>query len=279
MRLNPFYYSWYPYFLGVAQYCLEQYEEAAISQERAFKIDPNSSTWWLAATYAQLGREQEAVDVLGDYIKRRGWVGMVPVESTFGYQPFKNPKDLERFADGLLKAGLPIPWNPVFRRHYEEAISEAERVIALNPNDAEAQFAMGETLIFVGRSAEAIEYINSAMKLNPDYSSYYLWTLGLAQFCLEQYEEAATTFEKVYYELSKKDRYARYAPTWILAATYGQLGREQEAAKVLATYMKKKGFKGYTVERVVKYLNYAFKDPKDTDRFAEGLHKAGLPMK
>ena len=146
MRLNPYYPGWYPYFLGVAQYCLERYEEAATSQERAFKVDPNSSAWWLAAAYAQLGRGQEAADALAKYIEKRGW-GLPLVESTFRYQPFKNQSDLDRFAEGLVKAGLPRPDNPAYRRKYSEAIAQAERAIALNPNDAKAHRMMAESLI------------------------------------------------------------------------------------------------------------------------------------
>jgi tetratricopeptide (TPR) repeat protein len=273
MRLNPHYPGWYPYFLGVAQYCLEQYEEAATSQERGLRVSPSSSTWWLAAAYAQLGREEEAADALTKYIEKRGWI-LPHVENTFRYQPFKNQRDLDRFGEGLVKAGLPRPWNPVFRRQYEEAISEAQSAIAVNPDSAEAQYTMGETLVFVGRPAEAIEFLKRAMELNPKYPANYLWTLGLAQFSLEHYEDAAISFEK-YYEIAKKIG----TPKWILAATYAHLGRQQKAEDVLAKYIKERGYKGYTVERVLKIHLHALKEPKDKARFAEGLHKAGLPMK
>jgi hypothetical protein len=65
---------------------------------------------------------------------------------------------------------------------------------------------------------------------------------------------------------------------WLLAATYAHLGRQREAEKVLTEYMKKRGYEGYTAERVSQIYLHAFKDPKDTERFAQGLHKAGLPM-
>ncbi|NIO06745.1 MAG: hypothetical protein GTO40_01680 [Deltaproteobacteria bacterium] len=62
---------------------------------------------------------------------------------------------------------------------------------------------------------------------------------------------------------------------WPLTATYAHLGREQEAKGVLAEYMKmRRVSKPPTVKEVLKY--FPFKDPKDTDRFAEGLRKAGL---
>ena len=63
------------------------------------------------------------------------------------------------------------------------------------------------------------------------------------------------------------------------AEAYAYLGREQDAEKALTEHMKRRRIKDYTVERVLKIYLYAFKDPKDTVRFAQGLHKAGLPMK
>ena len=271
MRLNPHYPGWYIQYLGIAQYCLELYEEAAISEERALIVDPNTSAWWLAAAYSQLGREEEAADVLVKYIEKRGW-HLPYVESTFRYWPFKNQSDLDRFAEGLVKAGLPRPDNPAYRRKYSEALAQAERAIALNPNDAKAHRMMAESLIFAGRSTEALDFINKAISLEPD-NSWYLYTLGLTQFCLEQYEDAAITLEKF------SSEHRTHNPAWLLAATYAHLGRQQEAEEMLKKYMRESGYKDHTVERVLKIYLHAFKDPKDTARFAEGLHKAGLPMK
>jgi tetratricopeptide (TPR) repeat protein len=235
-------------------------------------LNPQYGPWALAITYAQLGRGQEAADILAKYFDKRGWLSS-PIENTFPYWPFKEQRDLDHWADGLRKSGLPRPWNPVYRREYEKAIAEAERAIALNPNDAKAQAAMGESLVFAGRSAEALGYLEKAMSLDPKYS-VTLYTFGLAQFCLERYEEAATSLKRCFDERKMHSR----PPMWLLAATYAHLGRQQEAEEVLTKYLKERGYEGYTVERVLKYYLHAFKDPRDTERFAQGLHKAGLPM-
>jgi TolB-like protein/class 3 adenylate cyclase/tetratricopeptide (TPR) repeat protein len=272
MRLDPQFPGGVLYFVGLAQYCLEQYEEAAITLERSQKLNPQYGPWALAITYAQLGRGQEAADILAKYFDKRGWLSS-PIENTFPYWPFKEQRDLDHWADGLRKSGLPRPWNPVYRREYEKAIAEAERAIALNPNDAKAQAAMGESLVFAGRSAEALGYLEKAMSLDPKYP-VTLYTFGLAQFCLERYEEAATSLKRCFDERKMHSR----PPMWLLAATYAHLGRQQEAEEVLTKYLKERGYEGYTVERVLKYYLHAFKDPRDTERFAQGLHKAGLPM-
>ena len=188
------------------------------------------------------------------------------------YYPFKESADEKRFADGLIKVGLPSPWNSVYRRRYEDAIAKAEQGVALNPNNVEALFTMGETLIFTGRSAEAIDFIKKAITLDPKHPPFYLWYLGLANFCQGKFEDAVVSIE----DCSKRDP---RESKWLLAAAYAQLGRVEKASDILAKYMKSKGYKDYTVEKVLKYDGWhAFKDPKDTERYAEGLRKAGLPM-
>jgi TolB-like protein/class 3 adenylate cyclase/predicted Zn-dependent protease len=278
MRHNPHYPAYYLWWVGLAQFSLEQYEEAVSSYERLLERSPKSSVMILAAAHAYLGRQQEAADVLTKYLNMRGNTGPgVPAENFLNYYPFRDSKDADRFVDGLLKAGLPRPWNPVYRGNYEEAITRAEQAIGLNRNDADAQFTMGETLIYAGRSAEAVEFIKRAMELNPEYPPYYLWYLGLAQFCLEQYEKALTSLEEYY---KRKSRPARLVPKWLLAATYSQSGRQQEALEALSKFMKSRGYyKAYSVEKVLKDNYYAFKNQENKDRLADGLQKAGLPLK
>jgi TolB-like protein/class 3 adenylate cyclase/cytochrome c-type biogenesis protein CcmH/NrfG len=234
MRLNPHYPAYLLWWVGLAQFSLEQYEEAVTSYERLLERSPKSSVWILGAARAHLGRGQEAAEVLTKYLHMRGNTGPgVPAENMLRYFPFREQKDADRFVDGLLEAGLPRPWNPVYRREYDKAIADAEQAITLTPNDAGAQFTMGETLIYAGRSVEAVEFIRKAMELNPKYPAYYLWYLGLAQFCLEQYQETLTSLEEYY---NRKIRPVHLVPKWLLAATYGQLGRQQEALEALSKF-------------------------------------------
>jgi tetratricopeptide (TPR) repeat protein len=273
MRLDPHYPVNRLHFLGLAQFSLGQFEEALTTLEGAHARKPKFGEWPLWATYAHLGREQEAADLTTKYMKRRGIHNRRSAAEKFlKYYPFKDSTDEERFLDGLIKVGLPRPWNPVYRGQYEEAIAKAEQAIAANPNDAEAQFAMGETLLFTGRFTEAAEHIKRAMTLDPKHPPFYYWYLSLSQFCQGQFEEAAVSLEKCYKAYAVESK-------WLLAATYAQLGRQQEAAEVLKKYMKSRGLEHFTVEKVLKYDGFhAFKDPKDTGRLAEGLRKAGLPM-
>ena len=274
MRLDPHYPVIRLHYLGLAQFCLGQYEEASITLESAHARKPKFGEWPLWATYGHLGREQEAADLTTKYMKRRGiHKRRAAAEKLLTWYPFGDSADEKRFLDGLVKVGMPRPWNPVYRGQYEEAIARAEQAIAANPNDAEAQFAMGETLLFTRRSTEAVEHIKRTMKLDPKHPPFYYWYLSLAQFCQGQFEEAAVSLEKCYKGYPGESK-------WLLAATYGQLGRQQEAEEVLKKYMKRRGLEHFTVEKVLKYDGFhAFKDPKDTELFVEGLQKGGLATK
>jgi tetratricopeptide (TPR) repeat protein len=263
-------------YLGIAQYLRGQYEEAAVSLERAQRLEDDTELGplWLGATYAQLGREKEAVKVIGDHLKKYGWnTSGVPVQNTFRVWPLKDSRDLEHFGDGLIKAGMPVPRNPVFRRKYKEALVKAETLLAADPNDPENQVMMAEVLTFTGRSSEAIDLIKRAMKLNPNHGPSYLRRLGLAQFSTEQFEEATKTLETYHMRNPYGSR------MWLLAATYAHLGREKEAADALKKSMLGREYFDYNVEKVVRYTNFPFKDQRDTERFADGLRRAGLPAK
>ena len=129
---------------------------------------------------------------------------------------------------------------PIFiylRRQHEEAISELERALALDPNDPSCNSLMGVVLYYTGKPKEAVDFLNRAMRLDPHNPGRYLIFLGVAQFCMGNLEEAATLIEKG----------IRLNPdmsgfTGLLAATYGLLGREKEARAALEIF--KKGWVG-----------------------------------
>jgi TolB-like protein/Flp pilus assembly protein TadD len=271
MRLDPHYPVNRLHFLGLAQFSLGQFGEALTTLEGAHVRKPKFGEWPLWVTYAHLGREQEAADLTTKYMKGRGIHNRRSAAEKFlKYFPFKDSTGEERFLDGLIKVGMPRPWNPSYRGHYQEANAKAKQAIVTNPNDTEAQFSMGETLLFTGRFTEATEYIKRAMTLDPKHPPFYYWYLSLAQFCQGQFEEAAVSLEKCYKGYPAESK-------WLLAAIYAQLGRQQEAEEVLKKYMKTRGLEHFTVEKVLKYDGYhAFKDPKDVELLAEGLRKAGL---
>jgi tetratricopeptide (TPR) repeat protein len=69
-------------------------------------------------------------------------------------------------------------------------MAEAQRTVALAPNDADSYQNLGAVLVWVGRPEEAIGLIQKAIRLNPRRPPIYLQALSFAYRIAEWYEEA-----------------------------------------------------------------------------------------
>ncbi len=76
------------------------------------------------------------------------------------------------------------------KNQYELAIAELERVIALDPNSAGGYAGLGVVLNSAGRPAEAIGWIEKAMRFNPRYPFWFAFQLGVAYRLTGRYAEA-----------------------------------------------------------------------------------------
>ncbi len=61
----------------------------------------------------------------------------------------------------------------LYNNRHEEAVTEATRAIAQDPNDPEAYIAMAWAMITTGRPEPGLELVERAMRLNPSYPNYY----------------------------------------------------------------------------------------------------------
>lgn len=92
--------------LGWAHFCMGETAEAATFFEQAAKLHPEAvPTMALAAFYAALGRDQDARSMLEMRRKKQG-VMMPDVGVVMFGMPFRDRTLVDRYAEGLLKAGL-----------------------------------------------------------------------------------------------------------------------------------------------------------------------------
>jgi adenylate cyclase len=196
------------------------------------------------------------------------WLGISWIEARFRsrqylYQAMKNPTSIAHLVNSQFY---------LYLRRHEEAVSELEKAISLDPQNPSCYALMGNVLLFMGKPQDAVNCINRAMRLDPQNPSFYLSRLGAAKFCMRKLEEAADLLERAL----RLNPEVPALPTGFLASTYGLLGREQEARAALDIH--KKGFMIGPPSSLASIMsNYAFKDPAVANRFAEGIIKAGMP--
>jgi tetratricopeptide (TPR) repeat protein len=144
----------------------------------------------------------------------------------------------------------------------DAAIADAERAIALSPNDPDCQVMMAEALIFAGRPNEAFGFVKRAMRLDPNYPASYERVLGLAHFAVGELQEAANLMERAV--TRNPDLFRLILP---LAASYAHLGNDQKAKATL-----KSAYGAMSTGN--EWFYFPFKDPVVAKRLSEGLRKA-----
>jgi adenylate cyclase len=232
----------------IFRYTRDENREARLLYEAALQIDPRyaralaakSRTLNIDWRYSWTDIKDEALESALDLA-----LGAVAID----------PTDARGFGE--------LGFAHLYRKEHEAAINAYERALSLNPNDADLMSDMGDALAHCHRSEEAIALLKNAMRLNPFYPDQYLWHLGGAYFNLKRYDEAIQTIHGMQNPTEGRR---------LLAASYGQLGRIEEAraeaAKVLQAHPD------FSLDRWAAVQ--PDKDSADVAHFVEGLRKAGL---
>jgi tetratricopeptide (TPR) repeat protein len=158
---------------------------------------------------------------------------------------------------------------------YEAAFTEAARALALDPNDPDASVAMAWVMLTTGRPQAALDFMWTAMRLNPNYPSHYALVRGLALFSLGSLVEAARVLEEA---LDRNPIATELAPP--LAATYAHLGRRKEARDMLLRWRPGAGQQELSDIALTYPYTYRWSSnaQKALDRLDDGMIIAALPL-
>jgi adenylate cyclase len=152
---------------------------------------------------------------------------------------------------------------------YEEALSLAERAVAINPNSAYAWRNSGFAFAFAGRAEQALTYFERALRLNPRDPRAHdtLVGMALALIQLERDAEGITTARKAIQQRPT------FAGAWrMLAAGLALAGRLEEARDALRHVLELDP----TCTLETMYLRFGHSETARA-RFYDGLRKAGMP--
>ena len=148
---------------------------------------------------------------------------------------------------------------------YDLAIGELQRAIELNPNDWRSYRHLGAIMLYSGQTDESLKWYAISMRYDPYVSPGMLMNIGIGNYLKGNYEQAVKWLEKG----------ATLSPGFlgthiILAATYAQMGRMQDAAGEVAVIHRLAPF--FEVE----LYGGAYRNPQDRAKIVSGLEKAGL---
>lgn len=239
----------------------EEFRAAIADFRKATEIDPGYGRAWaaLAAVYWET--------------YTRYWAAAVGIDrhSHFEAQEFldKAKGDPTSLAHQVRSAML------LHAGRHADAVAEAQKGIASDPNDADGYVGLAGALSFAGRPAEALEAVERAMRLNPHFPSSYAYQRGLALFGLGRLEEAEASLERAV-EINADDYWSKR----LLLAVYGATGKRAKAAELLTAMgaVSRGRWASYdplTVHAVQYWFPFA--RPDDAKRFASGLAAAGVP--
>jgi TolB-like protein/DNA-binding winged helix-turn-helix (wHTH) protein/Flp pilus assembly protein TadD len=251
IRLNPHYPFWYASELGSAYRMTGRYVKAIATQKEVLGRSPS----WL---YAHL-------ELAVNY-----WLQWVSQQSPVGQTLESAVAEIQQ----ALALDDSLPWNHIilgllslYQLHYDQAVREMERAVALAPTEAETHAGLAVVLSAMGKTEDALQTAEEALRLKPYVPDEHLANVGSAYALAGRSEEAVTPLKQYL------TRYPNILPAHLtLVGVYSELGQDAEAqaeaAEVLRLNPK------FSLE--VYKQRSPIKDPAVLERHIAALRKAGL---
>ena len=152
---------------------------------------------------------------------------------------------------------------------YERGIAEGKRAVEIAPNLADAHAYFVKTLSYSGRPREALAHIEKAFRLNPvGPSTYYYHHAAVTYRLIGQYADGIKMCKEL---LSQwPDNLLGQVE---LAMNYAAWSHDNEARAAANDVLRIDPH--FSAQRFARI--YPYKDPDETARTLELLHRAGLP--
>jgi adenylate cyclase len=167
-----------------------------------------------------------------------------------------------------------------YSRRHAEARIHLEQAMDINPNDAYAMGMMGIHLNFIGKYDEAIAWLRKTLELSPIQRDLHLEDLGFTYYSAGQYKDSVDAFSRI-----------SHRPHWVhayLAAAYamhGQIHAARREARQVQPWPAPWNQEGAPIDRefpavpkaLIAYLR-CYEDEETFRNWIDGFHKAGLPV-
>ena len=186
-------------------------DEASELFQRAIDLDPN-----YADAYAALGGSHYMAVV-------SGW-------SEFREEELQRAEALALKAIALdpatTRAYSVLAQIQLYRKHYDLALAQIDHALEINPSDVESYGNRGAYLVWAGRAAEGLPWLEGALRFDPA-NSFAAARLCMAYYLLRRYTEAVEAGVRA---LSRNPgRNTQLLTHAMLAAAYAELGQQPDA--------------------------------------------------
>jgi len=227
-------------------------DEAAALFQRAIDLDPN-----YAAAYAALGGSHFEAVV-------SGW-------TEFRQEELEQAETLAQKALALdsttTSAYRLLAIINMYKRRYDLAMGQIDHALEINPNEADSYQIRGTVLVWAGKAAEGLPWLEGALRFDRAQSNTAL-NLCIAYYFLGRYREAVEAGDRVLTRNPGRNIALLGRP--VLAAAYAQMGRDQDAEGERAIVARLSPF--FDAQRFAAQ----FGTQPARDHLLQGLKKAGF---
>src|SRR5215475_1764830 len=187
----------------------------------------------------------------------------------------ENAETAVRLDPNDYQAQWALGWACLYNRQHEQAMAHYLRARELNPNDAELLAEMANFLIWIGEPKQAIDQVKEAIRLNPFHESWYEQYLGWAYEEAGMPQKAIEIFEQTIDLRNPDDDGLWYFP--FIAAAYADptVGRMDDASKIVKTLLSRKP--EFSISEALSHA-YPYKTKELIDRFVNAARRAGVPV-
>ena len=155
----------------------------------------------------------------------------------------------------------------LFGKRYDLALEQLDRALEINPSDADTYAHRGSILVWAGRAAEGVPWLEGALRFDRA-DGWAASQLCMAYYFVRRYTEGIDACDRALTRDPGRNTQMRTHPA--LAATYAELGRRQDADAERAI-----------VARLWPFLDARtfagqFGTQEARDHMLDGLKKAGF---
>jgi TolB-like protein/class 3 adenylate cyclase len=227
-------------------------DEAAALFQRAIDLDPN-----YAAAYAALGGSHFEAVVSGWTEFRQEELGQAETlaEKALALDP------------ATTSAYRLLAIINQYKRRYDLALGQIDRALEINPSDVDSYQARGNVLVWAGRAAEGLPWLEGALRLD---RGHILATQSLCQayYFLGRYNDAVEAGDRTLARSPGRNSQIFIHP--FLAAAYAEMGRNEDAEGERVIVMRLSPFFN------ARIFAGQFGTQEARDHLLEGLKKAGF---